>query len=60
MTFPPATLPDRDDPGNENDGDLGGEEHLPLSDVNRLGDSCPDVGEPGGEETSSSTEEKNR
>lgn len=49
MTWPSATLPDRDEPGDETDGDRGGERR-PLRDVNRLCGAivfdCAPSGEP--------------
>lgn len=54
ITFPSATLPERDEPGDEIEGDPGGE-RLPLGDVNRLGDVIVD---PGGVLSSSMGEKK--
>lgn len=58
MAWLSATLPDRDDPGEETDGDRGGE-RLPLGDVNRLWGAIIDDGNRGGD-PSSSMGEKHR
>lgn len=57
MTWPSATLPDRDEPGDETDGDRGGERR-PLGDVNLLWGAITDDGREG--DPSSSIGEKHR
>lgn len=58
MAWPSATLPDREDPGEDTDGDRGGERR-PLGDVNRLWGAIADDGNLRGD-PSSSMGEKDR